>query len=106
MIVKIGLGFTYSVIYCLSKMIAKSKHFEVKDVDWGDACHSNGRYMTSSYFLLYNSSACVLTLVLILHGFCKATRKWDMISYFKYGLTCGLHGTLISNGWVLIFTHF
>ena len=42
-----GLGFTYLVIYCLSKMVAKSKDFEMEEVDVGDAYHSKGRYVTS-----------------------------------------------------------
>ena len=83
-----GLEVTYFIIYCLSKMVAKSKHFKAEDVDLGNAYHFQGRYVTSSYFLLYNSFARVLTLVLILQGFGKGTHY--------SGLTCGLHGTLIS----------
>ena len=59
------------VIYCLLKMVVKSKHFEMEEVDQDDAYYSEGSYVTSSYFLLYNNFACVLTLVLILQGFCQ-----------------------------------
>ena len=32
-LVKMGLGFIYFVIYCLPKIVAKSKHLEMEDVN-------------------------------------------------------------------------
>ena len=31
-------------------MVAKSKHFEMEDVDWGDAYHSRGMSLPHTFF--------------------------------------------------------
>ena len=52
-------------------MVAKSKHFEMENVDQGDTYHFKGRYITSTYFLLNNSFACV--------GHRKDTVKYSIV---------------------------